>query len=296
MLKLVLPTGSLEQSTLELFNIANLMVIRNEERSYKAKINDSRIEEVVLLRPQEIAQYVDQGLYDLGITGLDWILESQATNIIEIANLTYSKQTNQPVKIVLAVAKESGIKALDQINPGAKISTEYVNLAREYFAKLNIPVNIEFSFGATEAKVPKIADAVIELIETGSTLRANSLLIIDELLESSTKLIANKQAYKDSTKREVIEDIKTLLLGVLLARDKVLIKLNVSETNFDRVIALLPALRAPTISQLFSANTDNNYWAVETVAEKQTINLLIPKLKQAGAEDILELPINKIIR
>jgi len=296
MLKLVLPTGSLEQSTLELFNIANLMVIRNEERSYKAKINDSRIEEVVLLRPQEIARYVDQGLYDLGITGFDWILESQATNIIEIANLAYSKQTNRPVKIVLAVAKESGIKTPDQINPGAKISTEYVNLAREYFAKLNIPVNIEFSFGATEAKVPKIADAVIELIETGSTLRANSLLIIDELLESSTKLIANKQAYKDSTKREVIEDIKTLLLGVLLARDKVLIKLNVSETNFDRVIALLPALRAPTISQLFSANTDNNYWAVETVAEKQTINLLIPKLKQAGAEDILELPINKIIR
>ncbi|MCL5264238.1 MAG: ATP phosphoribosyltransferase [Chloroflexi bacterium] len=292
MLSLVLPKGSLEQQTLRLFEEADLPIRRKSDREYNATIDDPRIGQVKILRPQEIPQYIQQGYFDLGITGLDWIQETNST-VVDIMDLAFSKQgIGAPVKIVLAVAQESGITDPSQIRPGSRISTEYLDLTRRYFAKLGISVEVFPSYGATEAKVPEIADAIVDVTETGATLVRHGMRIIAVILESTTRLIANANAYDDSEKRQQIEEITTLLSGVLAARGKVLIKLNVSEANLEAVVSVLPSMKAPTVSRLF--NTD--YYAVETVVVKSDINLLIPELKRKGAEDILEIPMLKIVK
>ncbi len=291
MLNLVLPKGSLEEQTLRLFEQADLPVRRSSDREYSVAINDPRIDRVKVLRPQEIGVYVQKGYFDLGITGLDWVVETGA-DVVHVMDMAYNKQgVGAPVKIVLAVAKDSGIERPEQMPPGSRISTEYPNITRRYFEKLGIPVEIQLSYGATEAKVPEIADAVVEVTETGSTLRKNGMRIVAVLLESTTQLIANRQSYEDPIKRHEIEEVQTLLTGVLTARGKVLIKLNVSEENLQAVVALLPGMKSPTVSRLYGTG----YCAVEAVAVKSEVNLLIPRLKSAGAEDILEIPISKIV-
>lgn len=292
MLRLVLPKGSLEEQTLGLLEEADLTVKRDGGRDYDAQIDDARIGQVKILRPQEIPVYVERGLFDLGITGLDWVREN-GSDVVEILDLGYNKQgLGRPVKLVLAVAEESAIAEGRQIRPGSRISTEYPQLTREYFERLGIPVEIMLSYGATEAKVPEIADAIVDLTESGFTLRRHGMKIVDVLLESTAKLIANKGAYADPVKRREMEEISTLLEGVLAARQNVLLKLNVHQDHLEDVIAMLPAMKAPTVAELFTPG----YYAVETVVVRAEVNRLIPELKRRGAEDILELPILKIVK
>lgn len=290
MIDIVIPKGSLEEQTLLLFRQADLP-IKKTDREYNPKINDPRINKVKILRPQEIPKYVEEGFFDLGITGLDWVHESNS-DIMEIADLPYSKQGAGNVKIVIAVpATDESIHSAADIKPNSRLSTEYPNLTKAFFDKLGIPVEIIFSYGATEAKVPELVDAVVDLTETGSTLKKNGLKIVDIITESSTKLIANKKSWAEPDKRNDIQEIKTLLLAVIEARGKVLIDLNVHEKNLDAVIEALPAMKKPTVSKLYKSD----YYAVETVISKNNINILIPKLKAMGAEDILELAISKIV-
>lgn len=291
MLNLVLPKGSLEDQTMKLFEQADLPVRRSSDREYNVSISDPRIARVKILRPQEIGGYVEKGYFDLGITGLDWVVET-GSQVVHIMDMAYNKQgVGAPVKIVLAVSKESGIDRPEQMPAGSRVSTEYPNITRRFFEKLGVPVEVHLSYGATEAKVPEIADAVVEVTETGSTLRKNGMQIIAVLLESSTQLIANKESYADPIKRQEIQEIQTLLTGVLTARGKVLIKLNVSEEHLQEVVSILPGMKAPTVSSLYGTG----FYAVEAVAVKSEVNLIIPRLKAAGAEDILELPISKIV-
>lgn len=295
MLKLLLPTGSLEKPTFEMFEGADLPVIPLGSRSYQAKIDDPRIAEVRLMRPQEIPIYVGEGLFDLGITGLDWVMERDCEDkVVQVADLPYSRGSTRPVRIVVAVAEDSPFQRVEDIPPGSKVTTEYVNLTEKYFRRLNIPVKIEFSYGTTEAKVPEIYDVAVELTEKGETLRANNLRIIGEVAVSTTKLIASKASYHDPAKRAAIEELNTLLQGTLEARGKVLIKLNVRKDHLADVVKAIPAMKAPTISQLMT--TAGEYYAVESVVEKAGINVLIPTLKHMGAEDIIELPISKVVR
>ena len=290
MISIVLPKGSLEEPTLKLFEEADLDVKRKSERDYNPVINDARISKVKILRPQEIPKYVEEGYFDLGISGLDWIKETNA-NVVELADLLYSKRGKGTVKIVLAVPVNSGINSPKELKPNSRISTEYPNMTKKYFNKIKIPVKIFTSYGSTEAKVPDITDGIVDLTETGETIQQAGLKIIDILLEFSATLIANKKSYEDKKKREMIDDIKCLLLGALEARDKVLIKLNVSDKKLNEVLKVLPAMKSPTINKL----SETNYYAVETVVEKNNINEILPKLKKAGAEDILELAIKKVI-
>lgn len=290
MLKVVLPKGSLEHATLELFEEADLKVRRTSEREYRATVDDPRIDSVAILRPQEIPTYVADGFFDIGVTGDDWVAETGA-DVVKVCPLAYSKQTDLPVRIVLAVPRDSEVKSPDEIKPEARISTEFPNLTKAYFDKLGIPVRIFLSYGATEAKVPEIVDAIVDLTETGATLRRHGMEIIDVLLESRTRLIAHPDAYEDSRKRQAIDEIKILLEGTLDARGRVLVKLNVEEKDLPVVVEALPAMRAPTVSPL----AESGFYAVETVVEKSTINTLIPKLKTLGASDIVELPIKKIV-
>lgn len=289
-LKLVLPKGSLERATLDLFEAADLQVVRGSDREYRGSIEDSRIRSVAILRPQEIPMYVEDGFFDIGVTGEDWIAE-MGSDVVKVAPLNYSKETDRPVKIVLAVPRDSGITEPQQIKPDSRISTEFPNLTRAYFERLDLPVRIFLSYGATEAKVPEIVDAIVDLTETGTTLRRHGMEIIDVLLESRTHLIANRAAYEDPEKRNAIDELRILLQGALDARGRVLVKLNVDQSRLDEVVALLPAMRAPTVSQLAA----EGFYAVETIVPKATINELIPRLKALGAEDILELPITKIV-
>lgn len=290
MLKVVLPKGSLEHATLELFEEADLKVRRTSEREYRATVDDPRIDSVAILRPQEIPTYVADGFFDIGVTGDDWVAETGA-DVVKVCPLAYSKQTDLPVRIVLAVPRDSEVKSPDEIKPEARISTEFPNLTQAYFDKLGIPVRVFLSYGATEAKVPEIVDAIVDLTETGATLRRHGMEIIDVLLESRTRLIAHPDAYEDSRKRQAIDEIKILLEGTLDARGRVLVKLNVEEKDLPVVVEALPAMRAPTVSPL----AESGFYAVETVVEKSTINTLIPKLKTLGASDIVELPIKKIV-
>ena len=290
MLKLVLPKGSLERATFELFEVADLKVTRGSDREYRGRIDDPRIDSVAVLRPQEIPTYVEDGFFDIGVTGEDWVAETGA-KVEKVTALEYSKQTDLPVKIVLAVPRESGITEPGQIKPDSRISTEFPNLTKSYFERLDIPVRIFLSYGATEAKVPSIVDAIVDLTETGATLRRQGLEIIDVLLESRTQLIANPAAYADPAKREAIDELTILLRGAIDARGRVLVKLNVDASNLDAVVRLLPAMRAPTVSAL----TEEGYYAVETIVPKKSINVLIPQLKSVGAEDIVEIPITKIV-
>ncbi|MDQ4065692.1 MAG: ATP phosphoribosyltransferase [Actinomycetota bacterium] len=289
-LKLVVPKGSLEQATFDLFEAADLKIVRASDREYRGRIDDPRIASVAVLRPQEIPIYVEDGFFDLGVTGEDWVAETGA-NVVGVTTLEYSKQTDRPVKLVLAVPRDSGITAPEQIKPDARISTEFPNLTKAYFEKLGIPVRVFLSYGATEAKVPEIVDAIVDLTETGSTLRRNGMEIIDVLLESRTQLIANPDAYNDQAKRQAMDELTILLRGAVDARGRVLVKLNVDRSDLEAVVALLPAMRAPTVSPL----AHEEGFAVETIVPKNTINTLIPRLKAAGAADIVELPVTKIV-
>ena len=290
MLKLVLPKGSLEKPTLSLFEDADLAVRRSSEVDYKATVDDPRIDSVRILRPQEIARYVAEGLFDMGITGRDWI-EETASEVVSLGELHYSKATARPVNIVLAVAEGDRARAVSDLPAGVRVATEYPELTRRFFEKRGIQADIRLSYGATEAKVPEIVDAVVELTETGRALRAAGLRVIDTILVSHTELIANPVAYDDPGKRHAMGQIHTLLQGTLEARGRVLVKLNVGAGELDAVIAILPSLRSPTVSKLFGTEA----YAVETVVPKDRINTLIPALSDAGATDIIELPISKIV-
>jgi len=295
MLRLALPKGSLEEQTLRLFKEADLAVIRGF-RDYNPSIDDPRITQIKILRPQEIPKYVEEGYFDLGISGWDWVNESEA-DVEVIADLPYSKQSSGVVRLVVAVTEDSDIKKPEEIKPGSRVTTEFPNLTKKYFEDLGIPVEIYFSYGASEAKVPELMDVVIDLTETGSTLRKNRLRIIGTILESTTKLLANKQSLKDLEKKKVIEEIKTLLLGVIEARGKVLLSMNVPEAKLEDLIGILPAMKKPTVSHLFKNQSNSTeYYAVETVVPKKEVNVLIPKLKEKGAEDILEMNISKIVK
>ncbi len=287
-ISLVIPKGSLEEQTTKFLELADLELIRKGQRDYNPKIKDPRIRNVRILRPQEIPRYVEAGYFDLGITGLDWVYETESeVNIV--AELPYSKRASEKVKIVLAVHEDTEIQSVFDLKQGSRISTEYPNLTKRYFEKVGIPVDVFLSYGATEAKVPDIMDGIVDLTETGETLKKSGLKIIDVVFESSTVLIANKAGYQ--TKRKSIEEIKTLILGAIDAQSRVLIKLNVPGAALEAIIQLLPTMKAPSVSKLY--NTD--YYAVESVVAKEQVNELIPKLKQHGAEDILELAINKIV-
>jgi ATP phosphoribosyltransferase len=293
MLRLVLPKGSLERATLQLFQDADLAVSRASDVAYRATIDDPRIDDVRILRPQEIPAYVAEGLFDLGITGRDCI-EERGSEVVSLGELMYSKATNRPARVVLAVAGDSPVTSLAELAalPGKlRISSEYPELTRKILAGHGIEAEISFSYGATEAKVPEIADAVVDMTETGSALRAAGLRIIETLLVSHTELIANPAAAADPTKRHAMEQIMTLLQGTLEARGKVLVKLNVSADQLDAVLSVLPSMRAPTISELSGGGA----FALEAVVAKSDINTLIPALRDHGATDILEIPLSKIV-
>lgn len=289
MINIAIPKGSLEEQTLLLFKQADLE-IKKTEREYNPKVNDPRINKVKILRPQEIPKYIDEGYFDLGISGRDWVVESNS-DVVEVADMPYSKQGAGIVKIVIAVPQDSDIKSAADIKPGSRVTTEYPNITKAFFENLGIPIDMHFSYGATEAKVPDLMDVVVDLTETGSTLRKNGLKIVDVMMESSSKLIANKDSWADPVKRQEIEEIKTLLLAVIEARGKVLIDMNVPADKLDAVIDALPSMKHPTVSQLYKSD----YYAVETVISKNEINILIPKLKNLGAEDIIEMEISKIV-
>ncbi|HSO96527.1 MAG TPA: ATP phosphoribosyltransferase [Acidimicrobiia bacterium] len=290
MLSLVLPKGSLEHATLELFEDADLAVQRSSDVDYRATIDDPRVTDVRILRPQEIPRYVADGRFDLGITGRDWIEETGAA-VDSLAELHYSKATARPIRVVLAVAADAPAQAVTDLPAGVRVHTEYPELTRRYFAQHGIDADVSLSYGATEAKVPDIADAVVEITETGRALRAAGLKVIDTMLLSYTELIANPAAHADPDKRKAMEQLQTLLTGALEARGRVLLKLNVDEASLAAVIDLLPALKAPTVSKLFG----DDAYAVETVVAKNEINILIPELKERGATGIIELPIAKIV-
>jgi ATP phosphoribosyltransferase len=273
-----------------LFEAADLPVNRGSDVTYRASIDDPRIEEVRILRPQEIPRYVAEGLFDMGITGRDWI-EETSSEVETLGELHYSKATARPIRMVLAVPQYSEVKGVEDLPSGLKVSTEYPELTRRYFEKHGIDADVRLSYGATEAKVPDIVDAVVEITETGSALRAAGLKIIDTILVSFTELIANRESYDDPAKRHAMHQILTLLQGTLEARGKVLVKLNVGDADLDRVIEVLPAMKSPTVSKLFGEDG----YAVEAVVQKSDINILIPALKDRGASDIIELPLAKIV-
>ena len=290
MLKLVLPKGSLEKSTLELFEAADLPVQRSSDVAYKASVSDPRISDVRILRPQEIPIYIADGLFDIGITGRDWV-EETGSDVVSLGELQYSKATSLPIRVVLAVGGDAPYQSIADLPQGVRVSTEYPELTRRFFADAGIEAQIALSYGATEAKVPDIVDAVVEITETGRALRAAGLRIIDTLLTSYTELIANPAAAADAKKRHAMGQIYTLLQGVLEARGKVLVKLNVGADALDDVIEILPAMKAPTVNELFQGAG----YAVETVVPRSEINILIPALRDLGATDIVEMPISKIV-
>ncbi|MHB1988441.1 MAG: ATP phosphoribosyltransferase [Acidimicrobiales bacterium] len=290
MLKLVLPKGSLERATLELFSAADLMVRRSSDIDYAATIDDPRITAVRILRPQEIPTYVEEGLFDLGVTGRDWIEETGA-DVVSLGELHYSKQTSSPIRVVLAVAESSGVNKVEDLRDGSRVATEYPRLTERFLTERGVRAEVRFSHGATEAKVPDIADAIVEITETGRAMRAAGLRVIETILVSHTELICNHMAATDPEKLHAMNQLLVLLQGALEARGKVLVKLNVSADDLDAVIDLLPAMKSPTISKLFGEEA----FAVETVVPKADINVLIPALKDRGATDIIELVLAKIV-
>ncbi|MBA3281639.1 MAG: ATP phosphoribosyltransferase [Acidimicrobiia bacterium] len=290
MLKLVLPKGSLEKATLELFDAADLQVNRTSAVDYRAMIEDPRIDSVRILRPQEIPMYVAEGRFDIGITGRDWI-EETASDVVSLGELQYSKASSRPIRMVVAVAGDSPIERVEDLPAGVRVSTEYPEVTRKFFAERGIDADVKLSYGATEAKIPDIVDCIVEITETGRALRAAGLKVIDQILQSYTELVANPGAYADPDKQHAMHQVRTLLQGVLEARGKVLVKLNVGEADLGKVIELVPSMKAPTVSKLHGEGG----YAVETVVAKREINVLIPALKDAGASDILELPLAKIV-
>jgi ATP phosphoribosyltransferase len=290
MLSLALPKGSLEEQTLLLFAQADLEV-RKSSRAYNPTIDDPRIDRVKILRPQEIPLFVQDGHFDIGLSGHDWVRESGA-DVVEVADLPYAKTGTGFVRMVLAVPDDSPVSSARDIKAGSRITTEFPKVTKEFFDGLGIDVEVFFSHGATEAKVPEMMDALVDLTETGSTLRRNGLKIVDTVLESTTRLLASHEAWNDPVKRAAIEEIRTLLLGVIEARGRVLLSMNVCEKCLDSVVATLPSMKRPTVNRLYGSDD----YEIMTVADKRTVNILIPQLKAAGAEDILEIPISKIVR
>ena len=290
MLSLVLPKGSLERATLDLFDAADLTVRRSSDRDYHASIDDPRIEKVRFLRPQEIPSYIERGLFDLGITGRDWITETGA-DVASLGELHYSKATSRPIRVVLAVPQNSPWQSVADLPEGVRISTELPATTGRYLEANGIKAMVIPSHGATEAKVPDIVDAIVDLTETGSSLRANKLKIIDTVIESNTQLIVNTSSWKDAEKRHKLEDLRLLLDGAIAALGKVGLMLNVHKECLQAVLQVLPALKRPTISHL----SDEDWLAVNTILDESTVRDIIPRLKQAGAQGIVEYPLNKIV-
>ncbi len=290
MLRLALPKGSLGEQTLELFAQADLAV-KKGDREYNSTIDDPRIGKVKILRPQEIPTYVMEDYFDLGISGADCVRESGA-DVVTVAELPYAKTGAGTIKMVIAVANTEAIDKPEDIRPNSRVTTEFPKVTTQYFKDLGIPVKIFYSYGASEAKIPELMDVVVDLTETGATLVKNQLKIIGVIGEFPTLLVANKAAWADPAKRQAIEEIKTLLLGVIEARGRVLLSMNVSKANLDAVLQTLPAMKRPTISPL----AGDDYVGVTTVVDKRGVNILLPQLKSAGAEDILEMPISKIVK
>jgi len=293
-LKLGLPKGSLEATTIELFKKSGWK-ISTTSRSYLPSIDDETLR-CSLVRPQEMSRYVESGSLDAGITGKDWTMENES-DVQIVAEMVYSKTSFKPTRWVLAVPQDSSIKKLEDLK-GKKIATEMVNFARRYFSERKIPVEVEFSWGATEAKAAEgLVDAIVEVTETGSTIRAHGLRIIADLLESNPQLIANKKAWNDSWKRSKIEQIGLLLQGALAAENKVGIKMNVAEPNLEKIVQLIPSITAPTIATLYPAAALQGvkWFSVESVISEDVVRDLIPKLIQNGAVGIIEYPLNKVI-
>jgi len=286
-LKIGLPKGSLQDATLRLLAKAGFH-FSTSQRSYFPSIDDDEIQ-AILIRAQEIARYVQDGIFDIGLTGRDWILETRA-DVVEICELTYAKSTMRPVRWVFAVPDSSPVQSIADLQD-KRIATELVNLTNDYLQKHGIKAEVEFSWGATEVKAPTLVDAIVDVTETGSSLRANNLRIIETLLESQTLLIANASSLKIDSKRQKIENLKMLLQGAIMAEGKVGLKMNVPRERLDDVIGQLPSMKRPTISPLYG----NDWAAVETIIDEKIVRTLIPALKRAGAEDIIEYPLNKVI-
>lgn len=282
-----LPKGSLQESTFAMMKKAGFS-IRTGSRSYIPSVDDPQID-ARLIRAQEISRYIEQGVLDAGLTGYDWIVENQS-DVHEVANLVYAKVGLKPVRWVVAVPNDSPIQSAKDLN-GKRIATEAVGLTRQYLEKHKVSAEVEFSWGATEVKAPELVDAIVEITETGSSLRANNLRIVDTVLESTTRLIANHQAWADPWKRKKIEQIAMLLQGALAAESKVLIKLNVSKQHLERVTKLLPGLHAPTVNQLAT----EGWFSIESVMDENIVREIIPQLKEAGAEGIIEIGLNKVV-
>ncbi|MFK7819901.1 MAG: ATP phosphoribosyltransferase [Planctomycetaceae bacterium] len=287
LLKLGIPAGSLQESTGELFRKAGYD-IKFSSRSYFPRIDDDEIE-CLLIRAQEMARYVDDGILDAGITGHDWIVETQA-DVHEICELVFSKVSRRPVRWVLCVPESSEIQTVEQLE-GKRIATEAVGLTKSFLARHGVTANVEFSWGATEVKPPKLADAIVEVTETGNSLRANNLRIIAEVLQSTTRFIANKDAWADDWKREKLENIALMLQSCLAAEGKVGLMMNAPRSILDQVLGALPALQTPTVSQL----SDPDWVAVNTILEEKVVRSLVPTLRNVGAKGIVEYPISKII-
>jgi ATP phosphoribosyltransferase len=285
-LKLGIPTGSLQKATVELFSKAGFN-IADSQRSYLPRIDDPQIR-LILLRAQEMSRYVEDGVLDAGITGYDWIMEN-GSDVIEICELAYSKATSKPARWVLAVPDESGIKNVGDLADGI-IATELVNVTKKYFEGKKVDVKVEFSWGATEVKA-RLVDAIVELTETGSSLQANNLRIVDTVISSTTRFIANKQAWNDKFKREKIENISILLNAAIEARSKVGLKMNIRNRDLDSILKILPSEKSPTISSL----ADSDYVAIEVIIEGRIERSLVPALKRAGASGIITYPLNKVI-
>ncbi|ASQ91288.1 ATP phosphoribosyltransferase [Prosthecochloris sp. GSB1] len=286
-LKLGLPKGSLQDSTLDLFAKAGFH-FSVKSRSYFPSIDDDELE-AILIRAQEMAHYVELGAFDVGLTGKDWIIETDA-DVVEVSDLVYSKASMRPVRWVLAVPESSPVQSVGDLE-GKHIATEVVNITRKYLEKNNVSAHVEFSWGATEVKPPELADAIVEVTETGSSLRANKLRIVEVLLESNTKLIANRKSWDDPWKREKIENMAMLLQGAINAQGKVGLKMNAPKASLENIMNIIPALRQPTVSNLAA----NDWVALEVIVNEQVVRSVIPDLKRAGAEGIFEYDISKLI-
>ena len=286
-LRLGLPKGSLQEATFELFRHAGFN-ISTHSRSYFPTVNDPELE-IMLMRAQEIPRYVHEGVLDAGISGLDWIKENNA-DVVEVADMVYSKRTPRPIKLVIAVAADSDIQDISDLN-GKRIATELINVTKKYLRDHNVEAAVEYSWGATEVKVPHLVDAIAELTETGNSLRANNLRIIATILESTTKLHANHTAWNDSWKKDKLQSVSVLLQGALLARSKAGLKMNVPESALDTILDVLPAMKQPSISRLVGSD----WVAIEVILDEIQVRDLIPALKSAGAQDIIEYPLSKVI-
>ncbi len=286
-LKLGIPAGSLQEATAELFRRAGYK-LKFSSRSYYPEIDDDRIE-CLLIRAQEMARYVNDGVLDCGLTGHDWIVETEA-DVHEVAELVFSKVSRRPVRWVLCVPENSPIQSVKDLE-GKRIATEAVGLTTQYLKKHGVTAKVEFSWGATEVKAPKLVDAIVEVTETGSSLRANNLRIVDEVLQSTTRFIANHSTYADPQKREIIDDIVLMLQGAMAAEGKVGLMMNVPQGQLKAVLELLPALQKPTISDL----ADGEWVAINTILDESVVRQIIPRLKESGARGIVEYPLSKLI-